>query len=162
MTMSRYRSIAAAFIGTAAVEVDGKSKGVSVIASRQDYTVLDDWGGDSVLGMRASGSNTIRVKAFVPEHRVIASQPGLWSAADVSDGTNGTRLHGNPMYLGRLMGPYHASLVIPVIGAARAAMDEFELIANARDVRHQPVGKWVNSPDVQRPFGEAMMKTDSA
>ncbi|MBT3884562.1 MAG: hydroxylase, partial [Rhodospirillaceae bacterium] len=55
-----------------------------------------------------------------------------------------------------------ASLVIPVIGAARAAMDEFELIANARDVRHQPIGKWVNSPDVQRPFGEAMMKTDSA
>jgi 3-hydroxy-9,10-secoandrosta-1,3,5(10)-triene-9,17-dione monooxygenase len=150
------------FIGNAAVEEDGKQKGLGFIVPREDYEILDDWGGDSVLGMRASGSNTIRVKAFVPEHRVIASQPGLWSAGDISDGTIGTRLHGNPMYLGRLMGPYHASLVIPVIGAARAAMDEFELIAKARDVRHQPIGKWVNSPDVQRPFGEAMMKTDSA
>ncbi|MFP6734761.1 MAG: acyl-CoA dehydrogenase family protein [Rhodospirillales bacterium] len=150
------------FIGTAAIEEDGKPKGLTFIAPRKDYQVLDDWGGDSVLGMRASGSNSIHVKAFVPDHRVIDSQPGLFSAGDISEGTIGTRLHGNPMYLGRLMGPYHASLVVPVIGAARAAMDEFELIANARDVRHQPIGKWVNSPDVQRPFGEALMKTDSA
>ncbi|NQV57512.1 MAG: hydroxylase [Rhodospirillales bacterium] len=151
------------FIGTAVLQEDGKPpKGLTFIVPREDYEILDDWGGDLVLGMRASGSNSIQVKAAVPDHMVIESQPGLLSSSDISDGTMGTRLHGNPMYLGRLMGPYHASLVIPVVGAARAALDEFELIANARDVRHMPIGKWINSPDVQRPFGEALLKADSA
>ena len=42
------------FIGTAAIEEDGKPKGLTFIVPREDYEVLDDWGGDSVLGMRAS------------------------------------------------------------------------------------------------------------
>src|SRR5262249_17527168 len=88
--------------------------------------------------------------------------PGLWSAADVPDGTYGTRLHGNPMYLGRMMGPYHASLVTTVVGAARAALDELEEIAKARKTRFPPIVPWTHSVDVQRPFGQALMLTDSA
>jgi hypothetical protein len=34
----------------------------------------------------------------------------------------GAALHG-PLYCGRIYGLYHAGLVIPVIGAARAALD---------------------------------------
>jgi 3-hydroxy-9,10-secoandrosta-1,3,5(10)-triene-9,17-dione monooxygenase len=44
------------------------------------------------------------------------------------DGTPGTRLHGNPIYLGPLMGPFHASVVSAVIGATWAAAEEYEAV----------------------------------
>jgi 3-hydroxy-9,10-secoandrosta-1,3,5(10)-triene-9,17-dione monooxygenase len=87
---------------------------------------------------------------------------GLWSADDLPDGTYGTRLHGNPMYLGRMMGPYHASLVTTVVGAARAALDEMEEIARARRTRFPPVVSWYEHGDIQRPFGQALMLADTA
>ena len=104
------------------------------VVAQGSYTILDDWGGDKVLGMRASGSNSVRVEdVFVPEHHVGYLAPGLASTPDsMENGTPGTRLHGNPMYLGRLAGPFHATLVMPVIGAARAALDEYEEIIRTR------------------------------
>ena len=151
------------FLGNAVVRENGKERGVTFIVPREAYTILDDWGGDQVLGMRASGSNTVEIKDyFVPDHWVIDTLPGLWSASDLSNGTEGTRLHGNPMYLGRFMGPYHASLVVPAIGCARAALDELEIIAKKRTTRFEPPRAWTENYDVQRPFGEAMILTDSA
>jgi len=152
------------FIGTAVVENPGDGpENITFIVPRDRYDILDDWGGDNVLGMRASGSNSVRVQeTVVPEHHVIPSAPGLWSAADISNGTYGTRLHGNPMYLARLMGPYHCSLVVPAIGAARAAIDEMEGIARARKTRFPPVTAWYENSDVQRNFGQAIMLTDAA
>ena len=149
------------FVGN--VMVEGTGDQVVFIVPRRSIEVLDDWGGDATLGMRASGSNSVRIGgAFVPEHWVIPMGPGLWSAADVPDGTRGTRLHGNPMYLGRMMAPYHASLVTTVVGAARAALDEFEAIARARSTRFPPQVPWYQHVDIQRPFGQAMMLTDTA
>jgi 3-hydroxy-9,10-secoandrosta-1,3,5(10)-triene-9,17-dione monooxygenase len=151
------------FLGNAVVEENGEEKGVTFIVPREAYTILDDWGGDKVLGMRASGSNSVEIEnAFVPDHMVIVTLPGLWSASDISNGTEGTRLHGNPMYLGRFMGPYHASLVVPVIGCARAAIDDMEAIARNRKTRFAPVHSWAENADVQRPFGEAVVLADSA
>ena len=106
------------------------------VVPRGSYTILDDWGGDNVLGMRASGSNSVRVEdVFVPEHHVGYLTPGLGSTPEnMENGTPGTRLHGNPMYLGRLAGPFHVTLVMPVVGAARAALDEYEeIITHAQD-----------------------------
>ena len=40
--------------------------------------------------------------------------------------------HGNPLYCGRIYAVYHAGLVIPVIGAARAALDEYEHIITTK------------------------------
>lgn len=98
----------------------------------------------------------------MPAHHVIPAGAALWSATDIAEGTHGTRLHGNPMYLGRMMGPYHASLVTQVIGAARAALDELEEIARVRRTRFAPIVPWYQHVDVQRPFGQAMMLTDTA
>ena len=61
-----------------------------------------------------------------------------------------------------MMGPYHASLVATVVGAARAALDELEEIAKARTTRFPPVLPWYQHVDVQRPFGQALMMTDTA
>ena len=100
---------------------------VQVVVPRDSYEILDDWGDDATMGMRASGSNSVKVTdVFVPEHYVATLENLGARPDDMVNGTPGTRLHGNPMYLGRLMGPYHASLVSPIVGAARAALDEYE------------------------------------
>jgi len=149
------------FIGN--VMVEGASEQIVFIVPRGSYEILGDWGGDATLGMRASGSNSVKIDgAFVPAHWVVPMGRGLWSADDVPEGTYGTRLHGNPMYLGRMMGPYHASLVTTVVGAARAALDELEAIAKARTTRFPPIVPWHQDVNIQRPFGQAMMLADTA
>jgi len=60
------------------------------------------------------------------------------------------------------MGPYHMSLVTPVIGAARAALDEFQRIITTRDTMFPPIVKRVEHPDFQRTYGQAVTLTDAA
>ncbi len=134
------------------------------VLPRGSYEILDDWGGERVMGMCASGSNSVRIKdAFVPEHHVGFLSPGLASTPEsMADGTPGTRLHGNPMYLGRLAGPFHATLVVPVLGAARAALDEYEELIRARRTLSVPVTKRYEHFDFQRPFGQALTLADAA
>ncbi len=134
------------------------------VVPRAACTVLDDWGGDKVLGMRASGSNSVRIEnAFVPAHHVGTLSPGLAATPEsMADGTPGTRLHGNPMYLGRLAGPFHATLVVPIIGAARAALDEYEAAITTRKTQSMPQMSRFQHFDFQRPFGHALTLTDAA
>ncbi len=141
----------------------GEGGGRQVVVPRSAFEVLDDWGGDRTLGMRASGSNSARVRdAFVPEHMVIVLD---WLGArpdGMENGTAGTRLHGNPMYLGRMMGPYHCSLVSVVVGAAWAALDEFETLMLRNRSIADPSLLWVDHPDYLRPFGLALSMTEAA
>jgi 3-hydroxy-9,10-secoandrosta-1,3,5(10)-triene-9,17-dione monooxygenase len=153
------------FIGGAFIRRDGESPVIAQAAlSRDKVTVLHDWGGDRVLGMRASGSNSVRVDdVFVPKHHVVVLSAGLSGTPEsMANGTHGTRLHGNPMYLGRLAGPFHASLVVPIVGAARAALDEFEEIIRARKTMSVPTMQRFQHFDYQRPFGAALTLTDAA
>ena len=58
--------------------------------------------------MRGSGSQTVKVTdQFVPDHHIVDGV--LLSLPAGQDGTHGTRLHGNPMYLGIVGGAYHAT-----------------------------------------------------
>jgi len=136
---------------------------VNVVVPKGSYTIVDDWGGDRTLGMRASGSNSVKVdKAFVPEHYVVRAD-GMWAKAEgMIDGTPGTKLHGNPMYLGRTMGPYHMSLVTPTLGAARAAIDEFEDIIKTRQTLFPPVIPRYQHVDFQRAWGQATSLADAS
>ena len=75
------------FIGGALIRRPGQPPvhGHAVVA-QGSYTILDDWGGDKVLGMRASGSNSVRVEdVFVPEHHVGYLAPGLASTPESMD-----------------------------------------------------------------------------
>jgi 3-hydroxy-9,10-secoandrosta-1,3,5(10)-triene-9,17-dione monooxygenase len=134
------------------------------VVPRTACKVLDDWGGDKVLGMRASGSNGVRIaNTFVPAHHVVVLAPGLAATPEsMADGTPGTRLHGNPMYLGRLAGPFHATLVVPMIGAARAALDEYEAAIVTRSTQSVPQMPRFQHFDFQRPFGHALTLADAA
>ena len=143
--------------------LDGEGGGRQVVVPRAAFEVLDDWGGDRTLGMRASGSNSARVRdVFVPEHMVVVLD---WLGArpdGMENGTPGTRLHGNPMYLGRMMGPYHCSLVSVVVGAAWAALDEFETLMLRNRSIADPSLLWADHPDYLRPFGLALSMTEAA
>ena len=130
---------------------------------RGTYTILDDWGDDATMGMRASGSNSVKATdVVVPAHHVVTVENLGARPDDMVNGTPGTRLHGNPMYLGRLMGPYHASLVSPIVGAARAALDEYEEIIRAQKTMLDPTIMRADNADFQRFFGEALALTDAA
>jgi 3-hydroxy-9,10-secoandrosta-1,3,5(10)-triene-9,17-dione monooxygenase len=153
------------FIGGAFIKREGQPPVHAHAAiAKGSYTILDDWGGDKTLGMRASGSNSVRVDdVFVPEHHVGYLSPGLAGTPEsMKDGTPGTRLHGNPMYLGRLAGPFHVTLVMPIVGAARAALDEYEEIIKTRKTLSLPQIPRYQHADFQRSFGEALTLTDAA
>jgi len=144
---------------------DGKTPPtlLQLVLPKRDLTILDDWGDDATMGMRASGSNTVTAKdAFVPAHHGAVLVALCARPEAMEEGTPGTRLHGNPMYLGRLMGPYHASLVTPIIGAARAALDEYEEIIRKQKVFLDPTTLRIDSAEFQRHFGEALAWTDAA
>jgi 3-hydroxy-9,10-secoandrosta-1,3,5(10)-triene-9,17-dione monooxygenase len=143
--------------------VEGSQDTLQVVVPREAFKIIDDWGGDRTLGMRASGSNSARVEqAFVPDHMAVRLD---WLAArpdGMEHGTHGTRLHGNPMYLGRMMGPYHCSLVSVVVGAAWAALDEFETLMPRNRSLADPAVLWADHPDYLRPFGLALSMTEAA
>jgi 3-hydroxy-9,10-secoandrosta-1,3,5(10)-triene-9,17-dione monooxygenase len=74
----------------------------------------------------------------------------------------GASLHGNPMYLGRIYAVYHAGLVIPVIGAARAALEEFENIITTKKTIIPPQVPRYTHEDFQQPYGYGLALVDSA
>src|SRR5207237_984159 len=107
--------------------VAGTTDRVTAVMPMDQVTVLDDWGDGATLGMNSSGSNSVRVEGvFVPAHR---TAPADWTHGETM--APGAALHG-PLYCGRIYALYHAGLVIPVIGAARAALDEYEQIIKTK------------------------------
>ncbi|HXE15881.1 MAG TPA: acyl-CoA dehydrogenase family protein [Stellaceae bacterium] len=153
------------FIGLARAFDEAGNEGPPIWAAveRSQYQILDDWGGDKVMGMRSSGSNSIRIEnATIPECFVVRSPTMFFLPEGDRDGTPGTRLHGNPMYLGQLMGPFHCSLTAPVIGAALAAADEFEKYALRLKTYEDPTLSRADSDRYQRKLGEAMAMADAA
>ena len=139
-------------------EVDGRPLVMVLAIPRSELTILDDWGDGRTLGMNSSGSNSFEVDdIFIPEHRAV---PFNWRQPVTA--TPGVALHGNPMYLGRISGPYQATLVVPIVGAARAALDEFREIITTKKTTFSPVVPRYQFHDDQRAYGMAMAMTDAA
>jgi 3-hydroxy-9,10-secoandrosta-1,3,5(10)-triene-9,17-dione monooxygenase len=107
--------------------------------------------------MNSSGSNSVRVEeVFVPAHR---TAPADWTHGETM--APGAALHG-PLFCGRIYGLYHAGLVIPVIGAARAALDDYEQIIETKMTYFPPQVPRYTHPDYQRTYGHALALTDAA
>ena len=84
---------------------------------------------------------------------------------DTPDTTPGLELHGNPIYLGRLGGFFHAGLVATVVGAAGAALDEYERLMREGPTTGFGVttpGHRINNPDYVRHYGEGLALRDAA
>ena len=92
---------------------------------RAKLRILDDWGGDQTLGMRASGSHSIEIKdAFVPAHHVVPMQGLFTRAEDMRDSTPGHGCMVTRCISAVLPAPSHVAYY-PAIGAAKAALDEY-------------------------------------
>jgi 3-hydroxy-9,10-secoandrosta-1,3,5(10)-triene-9,17-dione monooxygenase len=150
-------------LGMAAIDrgPDSPPQPVNLAIRRNQVAVLDNWGGDRTLGMRASGSNSFTVEdVFVPSRFVV---PGNWHEGfEPTAATPGVLLHGNPMYLGRAHATYHTSIASVQVGAAKAALDEFEEQMLGRKTVVQPFKPRYEDPHSQRIHGQAAALVDSA
>jgi 3-hydroxy-9,10-secoandrosta-1,3,5(10)-triene-9,17-dione monooxygenase len=138
---------------------DGPPPILLFIAPRDSWTMLDDWG--DTLGLKGSGSHSVRFEnAHIPAHYALEN---TWMVdTDVSGGTPGYRLHGNPMYAGRTLAFFQGELAAIMVGAARGALDEYEEILRARKTQRPPIVSRHEDPDYQRWFGLAMGRIATA
>lgn len=152
------------FAGNTLVHEDGKPpRLLTFFVDKSKITVLDDWGKDSGLGMQGSGSNSVVIdKVFVPEHHTDGGDHLFGTHIDFAQGTPGTDLHGNPLYLGIFGGIYHLCFTSICVGAACAAQDEFERLARVTRVFGDPTSFMIDDLDTIRIMGKAAMLIDGA
>ncbi len=155
--------IATHFIGSTPITAgEDAGKIVNFVLARDKWEMLPDWGGDFSLGMQGSGSNTIRIdQVFVPE-RHIATSDVMMSSRPFNDGTPGTQLHGNPMYIGVAGGAFLTEFGAITTGTARAAMEEYERLMDVTPLPRVPGATRRQDPETWRSLGKAMNLTDAA
>jgi 3-hydroxy-9,10-secoandrosta-1,3,5(10)-triene-9,17-dione monooxygenase len=135
-----------------------KRKMVSIVVPRDQFEMLDDWHG--MFGLKGSGSNSVVITdGFIPEDFVDETIFG-------DDGTGhmpGAKVHGNPMYNGIFMGFAPGELACSQVGAAWAALEEFEKHIRTTKplLSAQAIFKYQHH-DWQRIFGLALSMTHSA
>jgi 3-hydroxy-9,10-secoandrosta-1,3,5(10)-triene-9,17-dione monooxygenase len=130
---------------------------------REHYSIEPDWGGEEGMGMQASGSNSVRLtQVLVPERHALAANLLSMSSEHNPAGTPGTRLHGNPLYLGVLIGWFSCEFGAILTGTARAALDEFELLLRTKKMTFNPQLTRMHDPNNHITLGEAMSRADAA
>lgn len=143
------------------LDANGTPERLLVMMQRDEFAILDDWGGDQTIGLGGTASNTITsTDVFIPEHRVMGYN---WKDFEIPDeGTPGYQLHGNPMYLARSLTLFYGELNSIMVGAGRAALDVYEDMMRERPTSFPPPMPRLDSPDYQRWFGEALALVDAA
>jgi 3-hydroxy-9,10-secoandrosta-1,3,5(10)-triene-9,17-dione monooxygenase len=151
------------FMGAGLLHRDGGApQNVYFVVPRERISILPDWGGDLSMGMQGSGSNSVKLSdVFIPDHHFVPANVML-SSEHLPQGTHGTRLHGNPMYLGILAGWFSCEFGGILTGAARAAIDEFEHLLRTRPQTFNPQVTRAHDPNNQITLGEAVGRADAA
>src|SRR5919201_2531106 len=147
------------FMGNALVQEDGRAPlNLLVVIPSEQVTMLDDWGNGALLGMQSTGSNSVAVDgAFVPTHWTVE-----WESVRAPGPTVGAALHQNPLYLGMLRSMYHGGLVLTMLGAAKASLDELEETLLTKQTHRPPYIPRYQDADLQRAFGLATALAASA
>ena len=142
---------------------DGAPESIAFVVPRQNIEILPDWGGDQAMGMQASGSNSVRLtQVFIPDAHIIASPIGRLSTDSLPEGTPGTRLHKEGLFLGIIFGWFSCEFGAILTGAARAALEEYERLLISKPMLFDPNRKRMHDPELQRLLGEAMCRADAA
>ncbi|MGH8148416.1 MAG: hydroxylase [Steroidobacteraceae bacterium] len=150
------------FMGAGIVVEDGVAQNRYFIVPREKISILPDWGGELSLGMQGSGSNTVKVEdVFVPDHHFAVADVMLTSERR-PEGTQGTRLHGDPLYLGILAGWFSCEFGGIFTGTARAAIDAFTELLRTRPMTFNPQLLRLHDPNSQITLGEALTRADAA
>ena len=133
-------------------------KMVSVVVPRDQFEMLDDW--HDMFGLKGSGSNSVVIKdAFIPKEFVDETIIGDDGAGNMP----GVTVHSNPLYNGIFMAFGAGELACSQVGAAWAALDEFEKHIRTTKplLSPQPIFKYQHH-DWQRIFGLALAMTNAA
>jgi 3-hydroxy-9,10-secoandrosta-1,3,5(10)-triene-9,17-dione monooxygenase len=129
------------------------------LSSKDDFEVLNDWG--EIIGLKGSGSHSIAFDgAEVPNHWCL--EDTFVADVDVTNGTPGLELHGNPMYAGRMMATFTGNLAAVMVGAAYGALDEYESMLENKMTFMPPFQPRKLDGDFQRWFGSAVSKIGMA
>jgi 3-hydroxy-9,10-secoandrosta-1,3,5(10)-triene-9,17-dione monooxygenase len=152
------------FMGGAVIAgTDGIPNPITFVVPRQSVEVIADWGGDAAMGMQASGSNSVRLaRVFIPDAHIIRTPITIFSTDSLPDGTPGTRLHNEGLFLGIIFGWFSCEFGAILTGAARAALEEYERILVTKPMLFEPDRKRMHDPELQRLLGEAMCRADAA
>lgn len=145
-------------VGVRLIEEGGAPQAAVALVPRTEWTMLDNWG--DFIGMRASGSNTVQMQnAWIPDHYLVRED---FFAPNISQGTEGARLHGNPMYAGGTLGFFQTEISSIMVGVGYAALDEYERIIRSRKAFGPNAALQSETPDYQRPYGIALGKLEAA
>jgi 3-hydroxy-9,10-secoandrosta-1,3,5(10)-triene-9,17-dione monooxygenase len=129
---------------------DGTPAPMLFVAPRDQWTRLDDWGGQ--LGLKGSGSHSIEMNgAAVPDRYNLHTH---MAQAAITDTTPGVRLHG-PEYGGGPLSFMLMELGALAVGMAKGALDAFEDLMRTRDTVFFPITRRRDDPDYQSAYGEA-------
>ncbi|GAA2409569.1 flavin-dependent monooxygenase [Streptomyces glaucosporus] len=147
------------FMGHALVDDgDGEGRPLLFVAPRSEFTRLDDWGGQ--LGLRGSGSHGVRIEnGRIPAHFALDTH---LSQVNVTGGTPGRALHGNPMYGGGPLSFMILEDAALAVGMAKGALDAYEELMRSRRTLFPPVVTRTEDPDFQYWYGEAAGLVHSA
>lgn len=123
------------------------------IAPRSQWRRLDDWG--QQLGLRGSGSHSITMeKGHIPGYLAL---PGVQMAEhDVTAGTPGRTLHGNPEYGGGLLAFISIMDCSMAVGMAQGALDVYGDLLRQRSTLVPPIVPRRESPDYQLWYADAL------
>jgi len=152
------------FLGGAVIpDATGKPSPIVFVVPRSSVAVVDDWGGENAMGMQGSGSNSVRVHQVFVADRCIAPSPiARLSTAGLPDGTPGTRLHREGLFLGIVFGWFSCEFAAIFTGTARAACEEYERQLRSKPSLFDPGRTRMYEPELQRLYGEALSRTDAA
>jgi 3-hydroxy-9,10-secoandrosta-1,3,5(10)-triene-9,17-dione monooxygenase len=118
-----------------------------------DYTVCDTW---YTAGMRGSGSNTLTAgDVFVPAHRVVAR-------ARLNAGDYPTEQKDEVTYRTAWYSTHTVSLVGPLLGLGRAALDHVREAAGTKRIAGTVYSRQADSAGLQMQLGEAALLIDTA
>lgn len=146
---------------TALIAAEGEEPRLIVaLLPRVDYKIEDDWNSSFTMALGASGSHTVAVEeAFVPFERTV---PFDWGSSTFADGTIGARTTGNPLYVGHIAPLYGGTLACIQVGAAKAALDEFEQTILTKKRIFPPKVERYKHADAQLVYAEARATIDAA
>lgn len=124
------------------------------VAPRDQWTMLDDWGG--TLGLKGSGSHSIRMEgARLPANLVLENR---WMVDADPSGNPGARIHENPIYAGRTLSIFQTGLAALAVGGVKGAIAEYEEILRTRKTQRPPIRPRYLDPDYQRWLGAAISR----
>jgi 3-hydroxy-9,10-secoandrosta-1,3,5(10)-triene-9,17-dione monooxygenase len=129
----------------------GEPEPMMFVAPRHLWTRGQDWG--DALGLKGSGSHSITLhRARIPEHLTLPTHLGM---VTVTEGTEGLRIHGNPMYGGGQLSFMVFESACVAIGMAKGALDAYDELMVSRVTPFPPIVRRAESPDYQQWYGQA-------